>query len=101
MSQTKCKICQKEFYIRPSRLKIGWGKYCSIKCRNVSQRTGRYLFCAVCKKKIWKTPKEERCSKSGKFFCNKSCQTKWRNKYYSREKHHFWINGKNVYRTIM
>lgn len=28
----KCLVCGKEFYIRPSTIKIGSGKYCSVKC---------------------------------------------------------------------
>ncbi|MBI4600028.1 HNH endonuclease [Candidatus Uhrbacteria bacterium] len=35
------------------------------------------------------------------FFCNKSCQTKWRNQVYSGPRHHLWIDGGSMYREIM
>ncbi len=101
MPNAKCNKCKKKFYVKSNHLKLGWGKYCSIKCRGESQRTGKYVNCEICGKETWKTPKEIKRSKSGKFFCNKSCQAKWRNKYYSGELHPFWINGKNAYRAMM
>lgn len=40
-------------------------------------------------------------SKSGKYFCSKSCQTLWRNTVYSGEKNKNWINGIRTYRNIL
>lgn len=98
MPQVKCKICNKEFYVKPNHLKLGWGKYCSRKCASLSRRKGQYVICDICGKKIWKMPKDIRGSKSGKFFCGKSCQTKWRNGVYSGENHYLWQGGECVYR---
>ena len=38
--KTNCKFCNKEFYIKPSRIKIGIGKFCSKSC-NAKSRTGK------------------------------------------------------------
>jgi len=38
-------------------------------------------------------PRELKSSKSKKYFCSKSCQTKWRNEYFSGEKHPNWKGG--------
>lgn len=46
-------------------------------------------------------PKFIKKSKSGKFFCNKSCQTIWRNKYFSGSKHPMWKGGIHSYRTAI
>lgn len=35
MIKTNCKVCGIEFFARDSQIKIGTGKYCSIKCRGV------------------------------------------------------------------
>ena len=93
MAIVKCKICGKEFYVKPSHLKLGYGKYCSINCRSKGQLRGKFVKCYACGKKIWKAPKSLKRSRSGKFFCTKSCQTSWRNKYYSGSKHPNWKGG--------
>ncbi|HAM88755.1 MAG: hypothetical protein US83_C0003G0009 [Candidatus Falkowbacteria bacterium GW2011_GWC2_38_22] len=96
-----CKNCKKEFYAKPSHLARGWSKCCSVECRTVIQKKGKFEHCEVCGKEIWKMPKELKNSKSGKFFCNKSCQSKWRNTIYSGPKHKLWKGGLNVYRDIL
>lgn len=96
-----CKLCRKKFYAKPSWLKNGWGKYCSSKCQHKAQKKGKFVFCSICKKKIWRAPHEFEHSKSGKFFCNKSCQTLWRNKFYSGENHPLWKDGGGSYREFM
>jgi len=101
MPIVKCKICDKPFYIKPSHQKLGWGKYCSISCRSKSQIRGRNVMCNVCGKKIHRCPRQLNHSKSGLFFCTKKCQTLWRNKFFSGEKHANWINGESSYREIL
>lgn len=95
----KCKICRKKFYVKPYFLKHGWGKYCSRKCQFKAQFKGKFVYCEICGKKIWRMPKDLTCSKSKKFFCNKSHQTLWRNKVYSGSNHPFWKGGIRVYRN--
>lgn len=102
MPYTKCKICHKEFYVKPSRRKLGWGKYCSNKCKYESQKTGQFVNCHICGKKTWKVPKDLKNTKSGKFFCSKSCQTIWRNQFYSGPNHPNWKGGEHLeYRKIL
>lgn len=98
----KCKICGKKFYARPSYIKQGWGKYCSKRCQYEGYKTGRIVNCTTCGKKIYKSQKELRRSKSKKYFCNKSCFAIWKNKHLLiGEKHPSWKNGESSYREIM
>jgi hypothetical protein len=101
MPQVKCKICNTEFYVKPSHQLRGWGKYCSRKCFAKGQLKGKFILCDICSKRAWKTPKDLRISKSGKFFCSKSCQTLWRNKIYVGPKHANWRGGEYTYPRIM
>lgn len=101
MSIVRCKVCLKEFYVKPSHQKLGWGKFCSRDCQWQAQLKGRYVNCFTCGKKIYKAPKALNRSKSGNFFCNKRCQTIWRNQVYVGEKSYNWKNGEKAYRQIL
>lgn len=102
MASTTCLICKKIFYAKPSHLKRGWGKYCSKHCQAKSQVSGKTVSCFNCKKKIWKTPKEIKASRSGHLFCSKSCSAVWRNKtVLIGEGHSNWKTGQSVYRDIL
>jgi hypothetical protein len=101
MPIVKCKICNTEFYVKPSHISLGYGKYCSVRCRSKSQEKGKFVKCAVCSKDAWKMPKDLKRAKSGKSFCSVSCQTKWRNSLFSGEKHSFWKGGRTIYRKIL
>ncbi len=101
MPYVNCQICKKEFYSKPRHLKMGWGKYCSKKCQFESQLRGEYISCYICEKIAYKTRQVLSRSKSGKFFCSKSCQTTWRNKYFVEEKSRNWKGGKASYRDIL
>lgn len=102
MPMVICTICGDGFYAKPRHLGIGWGKYCSKKCQYLEQKTGTYFACHTCKKQIYKGVVEQSRSKSGKFFCSKSCQTIWRNTTeFAGAKHANWQGGKASYRQIM
>lgn len=101
MPTVSCKICGNEFYAKPSHLKRGWGKYCSKKCQYKALIRGKFVNCYQCGKKIWRTPKDSRKSKSKNFFCSKSCQTIWRNKFYSGPNHPLWVGGEFAGRGIL
>lgn len=101
MSQVRCEVCNKEFYIKPSHQKRGWGKFCSIKCRTKAQFKGKVVKCFNCGENIYRSLSQLKKSKSGKYFCTKSCQTHWRNKYFVEEKHANWRNGIRTYRKIL
>ena len=94
----KCEICGKAFYAKPNLFKHGWGKYCSRKCQHSSQLKGKFVYCDICGKKIWRSPKQVARSKSGKFLCNKSHETLWRNRVYSGPRHPLWTGGIRAYR---
>ena len=101
MPQTKCKICYKEFHVKPYHQRMGYGKYCSRLCQVEGRKTGRSVLCEICNANIWRTPKQFRNSKSGKFFCSKNCQAKWRNREFAGEKHVNWKGGEYIYQRIM
>lgn len=101
MTIVRCKICKRNFYAKPCHIKLGWGKYCSIKCRNISQLRGIAKKCDICGKEFYRSPAKLKHSKSGYFFCSKVCQTKWRNSVYIEEKHSNWRSGITVYREIL
>ncbi len=96
-----CKICQNEFYIKPSHQKLGWGKYCSRNCRAKSQFNGKKVVCYICSKEVYRSNDELNQSKSGKYFCTKKCQTLWRNALYVEDRSSNWKSGKASYRKIM
>ena len=100
--RVQCKECSSDFSVKPSQLKLGFGIFCSQKCHSLSQRRGKFVFCHVCKKQVWRMPKELNDSKSKNYFCSKSCQTTWRNRcLYIGSKHKNWRSGKSVYRQIL
>lgn len=101
MPIVQCKICESDFYIKPSHQKLGWGKYCSIACRTKAQFLGKNVECTICGAICYKSPSRILHSKSGKFFCSKTCQTKWRNSVFSEQQHPNWSNGIHVYRKIL
>ena len=101
MVQVLCKLCQKEFYAKPSWIKKGHGIYCSATCHHTDSRTGTIVTCHICQKETYKTPKALKGSKSGKFFCTKSCQTIWRNTEFMETIHPNWKGGRSTYRRLM
>lgn len=98
MQINQCLHCQTVIKAKPSHAKRGWGKYCSKQCQNIASMTGDYFKCYICGKNVYKGLKEQQRSKSGNYFCGKSCQTKWRNSLYSNEKHKNWVTGRASYR---
>ena len=97
-----CKICNKEFYTKQCYLKHGWGKYCSSECQYKAQIKGKFVNCEICKKKLWRRPRQLNLSKSGKFFCSKSCQMSWKNKVlHVGENHPNWVTGEFSGRGVL
>jgi hypothetical protein len=101
MLKRKCKVCRKEFFTKPSHAALGWGIYCSNNCHYQDARKGKEEKCFICgKTSYYSQQRLERC-KSKKYFCGKSCQTKWRNTQYSGPKHMLWKNGRWTYRDVI
>lgn len=102
MPVTFCLTCKKEFYVKPSHLKRGWGKYCSINCRTKGQLIGKFFECFICKKEVYRSPLGIKKSQSGNYFCSKRCQTIWRNSIlFTGENHSNWKYGESAYRHIL
>ncbi len=97
----KCKICGNEFRTKPFFIKNGGGKYCSPTCQYIGMKKGKIMACNICGKETYKSLKALRISKSGKFFCSKSCQTIWRNQEYIGSKHANYKTGRASYRSIL
>ena len=101
MPEVKCKICGKNFHAKPSWLKRGHGKYCSMLCKRESQKNGKVVKCFICSKDTYKRGKALVHSKSGKYFCTKSCQTKWRNAHFHGAEHPNYKDGLYAYRSVL
>ncbi len=101
MAMVSCIQCDKKFYAKPFWLKRGWGKYCSSKCQHKGMQTGKEMPCHICGKITYKQGKDFKRSKSGLFFCGKSCQTRWRNQLFVGEKHANYTTGMNSYRSVL
>ena len=99
--KANCQVCQTEFYAKPYFVRLGQAKFCSRKCSAIDQKRGKAVKCSTCEKEIWRTPKDFDRSKSKLFFCNKTCQTIWRNSYFSGENHANWNGGESSYREVM
>ena len=102
MPKVSCNICAKIFYAKPCHIKRGDGKFCSMTCATKGRRRGKFINCTICNKQVWKQPKALLHSKSGKFFCGKSCQTVWRNTIrFIGPEHPNWKGGEYTYRYIL
>src|SRR3989338_4976557 len=96
---SRCIRCKKQFAVKPCLVKNG-RQFCSLHCKNEQQKTGQFKGCDTCGAKIWLTQAKLKRSKSQMYFCSKSCQTIWRNKYYSGELHRLWKDGIAAYRRL-
>ena len=65
------------------------------------KKTGKEVPCEICGVHTYKRPRELTRSKSGKYFCSKSCQTRWRNQLYIGDKHKNFTTGESSYRAVM
>ena len=102
MIKKQCLICGKDIYIKRYHAKKGWGKYCSKKCQFKGQENGNWVECDYCGKKIYRTPKDFKRSKSKKFFCSRACHCSWENENRRcGENAPNWIAGQTAYRSLL
>lgn len=102
MIKKKCRVCNKVIFIKRFHANKGWGKYCSKECQTKAQFNGKWLQCDYCEKKIYRTPKDFKRSRSKKFFCSKKCHCAWENENSRCGKNApNWITGHNVYRRLL
>lgn len=102
MPIVECLVCSKERYTKPRDIKRGFGKYCSNSCKFEARKTGKYLDCPSCGLKVYRGLADIKKSKSGLFFCSRSCKATYFNKTNvfgkCREEHPNWVNGGTAYR---
>lgn len=101
MVTVSCQRCKKKFQAKPSHIAYGFAKYCSKHCAYAAARKGKEITCFICSKKVYRAPRMFERSKSGKYFCSKSCQTLWRNQLYVGRKHANYVDGMASYRTLL
>jgi HNH endonuclease len=102
MIKKKCIVCGKGLHVKKSHADKGWGKYCSKKCQAKMQVNGKWLECDHCGRKIYRTPKDFKRSKSKKFFCSVRCHCSWENKYKRcGENAPNWRTGQTSYRALL
>lgn len=102
--EKKCEICQKIFYIHPSTLKRGKGRFCSRKCcgvwrsqenngeKNPHWKGGKIpTKCEICQKVfyVWQSGSKYNRGK----FCSNKCYNVGRSQKYSGEKSPNWKGG--------
>lgn len=83
----ECEQCGKTFYKEKqyyqykivSLKKKNAIRYCGNSCRSATLFNGNLYKCGQCNSPIYRTPRAFKTSKSGKFFCNHSCSTKYQN----------------------
>ena len=97
----KCLVCGKTFTTKKCFVERGQGKFCSRACHHTSMRTGKVVLCGTCGKEIYRKPRLLRVAKNKKYFCNKSCQTLWRNQVYVGSRHANWKDGHAAYRSSL
>ena len=101
MARVDCAVCSKNFYAKPWLMALGQARYCSRTCANIGVRKGKQVICSTCGKGIYRSPRDLQRSKSSKYFCDKRCQTLWRNTTFVGELHGNFNNGRAAYRSIL
>ena len=97
----QCVVCKKEFRTKQYFVNHGGGKYCSFECHHKGLKTGEIVNCFNCGKEVYKSKIAIKRSKSKKYFCDKSCQTTWRNSEFVGDKHANWKDGMYAYRSVL
>ena len=77
MIECLCKICSKKFLRKKSQVILGGGKICSDKCRFEARKNGKNVSCSYCGIEVYRSQKDLKGSKSGKYFCSNKCLLEW------------------------
>lgn len=103
MVRISCQECGKEFEAKPSRIKKGAAKFCSMVCyskNRVGEKNPRYTkikqFCPECGKDFFAKPSQ--IQKGEGKFCCRACFGKYHSKITLGENNPHWKGG-NVSRT--
>ncbi len=79
-----CKICNKEFYAKPSFVKRG-ARFCSIACSDKAKFKNVPLICKLCGKEYYRAVSQVKWRGTG--FCSNKC--KWKS-YTTRTSESIW-----------
>jgi hypothetical protein len=94
-----CANCGKEFQVQRSRVKQGWGKYCSQSCsaqartgnQNSNWRGGKIPHqCKQCGETFWRSPSSNQTK-----FCSQNCCGEWMSENMRGENSPNWREGKS------
>lgn len=66
---------------------------------SIFNSTGHVVSCHICGKEVYRSRSQLRRSKSGKYFCSKSCSAIYRNSNIWGDLHTNWKDGKASYRN--
>ena len=98
----KCLVCNKDFQVKLSKVKLGCGKFCSQRCmgkwmsKNLKGKNNRKWHgiekkCIKCRKTFFTTP--YRIKEGHGKFCSKICHNKWMSKNLSGKNSIHWRGG--------
>ena len=101
MIGVKCKNCNKKFFVKPSCLKVGNGKYCSIYCTRMGKRNGKLVNCSKCDKKVYRSLRSLNRSKTKTYFCSRKCSLYFLKEMSMGQLSSNWKGGKSSYKNII
>jgi hypothetical protein len=81
-----CPSCHRSFTVEGHKVAYGWGKYCSVDCKNRAQVKRITVPCDACGTPI--TGKPSRFRRNAHSFCNEKCAARWRTTHVSSIR--FW-----------
>lgn len=78
MLKRSCKICNKSFFVVPSRIRYRIAIYCSNQCMGVGQQKGKHKNCLFCNKSFYSRPFDAR--RGFAKFCSIACSNRFQRK---------------------
>lgn len=98
-----CSGCGVEIDRKQYRLKRYSNSYCSLDCQlkkmAQSKKNGTLIPCKTCQEPTYVTPSRRRKSKTGNFFCSKSCSSAYTASRRLGEEHPNYVIGEHSYRS--
>jgi 5-methylcytosine-specific restriction endonuclease McrA len=73
-------------------VRSGWEIYCSSKCKIKNSRTGTFLKCSKCGKRIW----VRKAKQKDRNYCSRSCAISEANRHRRGDKHPNYVHGRSV-----
>lgn len=82
LKKIKCSFCGDFTEKREAHIKSTKNSFCSPICQSLFYKTGKHKECSYCGSSTYKTNSVINRSKSGNYFCNRSCATSYNNSLY-------------------